>query len=110
MLVVLFQEAYEKFRPELETNGLLLVEASLVNPNADDTVAVRVPAIETAADLGNKLAANIVLLGYLIGATAVISSNAMEQAIRATVNERHLELDMQAYRAGVDLAESAGSD
>ena len=110
MLIVLFQEAYEKFRPELETDGLLLVEASLVNPNADDVVAVRVPAIETAADLGNKLAANIVLLGYLIGATAVVSSNAMEEAIRATVNERHLELDMRAYRAGVDLAESAGND
>ena len=110
MLIVLFQEAYEKFRPDLESDGLLLVEAKLVKPRADDDAAISVPAIETAADLGNKLAANIVLLGYLIGATQVISSKAMEEAICATVNKRHLELDMEAYHAGLELAAGASDD
>lgn len=110
MLIVLFQEAYEKYRPKLETDGLLLVEGSLVHPNADDDAAVIVPAIEMAAELGNKLAANIVLLGYLIGATDVVSIEAMEEAIRATVSKRHLELDMKAYRAGIDLAAKSRDD
>ena len=86
------------------------MESSLVHPSADDDAAITVPAIEVAADLGNKLAANIVLLGYLIGATGVVSMEAMEEAIRATVNKRHLELNMKAYRAGIDLATKARDD
>jgi 2-oxoglutarate ferredoxin oxidoreductase subunit gamma len=110
MLIVLFQEAYEKFRSNLGTGGLLLLESSLVTPRAEDADAIRLPAIEIAAELGNKLAANLVLLGYLVGATDVVSRNAMENAIHEMVDERHLDLDMQAFGAGVDLAARAGGD
>ena len=110
VLIVLFQEAYEKFRPDFDPDGLLIVEESLVHPTEEDTAAVRVPAIRIATELGNKLAANIVLLGYLVGATELVSSNAMEESIRETVNERHLDLNLQAFRAGVDLAARAADD
>jgi 2-oxoglutarate ferredoxin oxidoreductase subunit gamma len=110
MLIVLFQEAYEKFRSNLGTGGLLLLESSLVTPRAEDADAIGLPAIEIATELGNKLAANLVLLGYLVGATDVVSRNAMEDAIHEMVDERHLDLDMQAFGAGVDLAARAGGD
>lgn len=109
-LAVLFQEAYEKFRPQLAPDGLLIIEESLVNPQADETDLIRLPAIKIAEELGNKLAANIVMLGYLIGATKAVTFTAMEEAIRATVNERHLEVDMRALNAGFRLAAEAGND
>lgn len=110
VLVVLFQEAYEKFRPQLASDGLLIVEQDLVNLNGDDVAAIRLPAIRIAEDLGNKLAANIVLLGYLVGATGVISLEAMEAAIRETVNPRHLDLDLQALAEGHRLASESRDD
>ena len=110
VLIVLFQEAYEKFRPALDRDGVLIMEESLVHPTEEDADAVRVPAIKMATELGNKLAANIVLLGYLIGATGLVTTDAMEASIRETVRERHVDLNLQAFRAGVDLAARAPND
>ena len=110
IMAVLFQEAYEKFRPELEPGGLLIVEADLVNLHADEDTPVRLPALRIAEELGNKLAANIVMLGYLIAASKVVSRAAMEEAIEKTVNPRHLQLDLKALDAGIGLAAGAGDD
>jgi 2-oxoglutarate ferredoxin oxidoreductase subunit gamma len=57
-----------------------------------------------AEELGSKLAANIVLLGYLVESTGVVSLEAMEEAIRNTVNPRHLDLDLRALDAGCKQA------
>ncbi len=110
ILVVLFQEAYEKFRPQLKRDGLLIMEAQLVSPRAEDESAIRLPAIEIATELGNKLAANIVMLGFLVGASEVVSRGALVEAIRETVRPAHLDLDLKALDAGFDLADRGGND
>ena len=110
ILVVLFQEAYEKFRSELSPQGLLIVEEDLVGLQDDDAGATRLPAVRIAAELGNKLAANIVLLGFLVGATELVSRDAIEEAIRKRVRQQHLELDLKALDAGIDVARRAGRD
>jgi 2-oxoglutarate ferredoxin oxidoreductase subunit gamma len=110
VLVVLFQEAYEKFRPQLDDGGLLIVEEDLVNLHPDDEGAIRLPAVRIAKELGNKLAANIIMLGYLIKKTGVVSREAMEQAIRNTVREQHVELNIQALEIGWNLASEAAND
>ena len=104
ILAVLFQEAYEKFGPMLAAGGLLVVENDLVHPRDDDTDLIRLPAVSIAAELGNKLAANIVALGYIVGSAQPVSYHAMEQAIRKTVNKRHLDLDLRAFDAGYKFA------
>jgi len=110
ILAVLFQEAYEKFRPRLLPGGLLIVEDDLVSPQPDDAGAIRLPAIRTAEALGNKLAANIVLLGFLVGTSEVVSREAIEDAIRATVRKQHVALDLEALAAGLDLAQEIAND
>lgn len=102
VLAVLFQEAYEKFRDQLAPGGLLVIEQELVDARDDDVV--RLPAIRIAEELGNKLAANIVMLGYLVGASQAVTFHAMEEAIRASVSERHLDLDLRAFNAGFRIA------
>ena len=76
----------------------------------DDAGATRLPAVRIAAELGNKLAANIVLLGFLVGATELVSRDAIEEAIRKRVRQQHLELDLMALDAGIDFARRAGRD
>ena len=110
VLVVLFQEAYEKFRSQLDDGGLLIVEEDLVQLREDDHDAIKLPAVRIAKDLGNKLAANIIMLGYLIRKTGVVSREAMEEAIRNTVREQHVELNLQALEIGWNLASEAQDD
>lgn len=100
ILAVLFQEAYERFRPALKPGGVLIVDADLIALHDDDTEAIRLPAVRIATELGNKLVSNIVLLGYLAGATGAVSREGLEQALRATVAEQHLDIDLAALEAG----------
>ena len=105
VLCTLFQEAYERFRPQLKPGGILIIEADLVTPHADDDGAIRLPATQISAELGSKLAANMVVLGYLVAATGVVGRTSMEDAIRATVAPQHLDLDLRALDAGFERAE-----
>lgn len=110
VLAVLFPEAYEKFRPDLKPGGLLIVEADLVTLHSDDADAVRLPATRIAREVGSKLVTNIVLLGYLIGATGIVSREAIEQAITATGNKKFLDMDLRALDAGFKVAARDRSD
>ena len=107
ILAVLFQEAYERFRPALKSDGMLIVDADLVTLHDDDGAAFKLPATRIAKELGNKLVANIVLLGFLSGMTGVVSRNGLEQAMRASVGKANLEIDLVALAAGVDHAARA---
>jgi len=104
ILAVLFQEAYVLFRSRLKKGGMLLVDSVLVQPAADEQDCHAIPATRIAEELGNRMAANIVMLGYLVGATGVVSREAVEQSIRTTVKEQIVELNLKALDAGMRLA------
>ena len=106
VLAVFFQEAYVMFRPGLRPGGLLLVDDDLVNPRDEKDNFYSVPATRTAEELGNKMAANVVMLGYLIGATNVVSRESVENAIRTTVKPKIVEFNLKALDSGMKLAES----
>jgi 2-oxoglutarate ferredoxin oxidoreductase subunit gamma len=94
----------------MKPEGLLIMESDLVNPRDEDADGIRLPAIEVARELGNKMAANIVMLGYIVGATGVVSREAMEASIRESVRPAHLELDLNALDAGFNMAASKRDD
>lgn len=104
VLAVFFQEAYVKFRPELKRSGLLLADERLVKPAADEECLHLVPATSIAEELGNKMAANVVMLGYLVGVTDIVSREAIEKSIRTTLKPRILNLNLAALEAGMKLA------
>jgi len=106
VLAVLFHEAYTRFRSQLRPGGLMIVDTKLVQPSADDENVCGLPATQIAEDLGSRLAANIVVLGYLVGKTGVVSRESLEQAIRTTVKKQFVDLDMKALDAGISLAQS----
>lgn len=104
ILAVFFQEAYMMFRQHVKADGLLIVDDMLVQPADDEANLHLVPATRIATELGNKMAANVVMLGYLIGASDIVSREAIEASIRTTVKERILDLNLEALNAGMELA------
>jgi len=109
VLAVLFQEAYTRFRSRLKPGGTLIVDTGLVQLSADDKNACGLPATKIAEELGSRLAANVVILGYLVGKTGVVSRESAEEAIRTTVKKQIVDLDLRAFDAGMSLAQSNGS-
>lgn len=109
ILAVLFQEAYAKFRSGVKPGGMLIVDTGLVQLSGDDENVCGLPATKIAEEIGSRLAANIVILGYLVGKTGVVSRESVEQAIRATVKKQIIDVDLKAFDAGMDVAQSNGS-
>jgi 2-oxoglutarate ferredoxin oxidoreductase subunit gamma len=109
ILAVLFQEAYARFHSRIKPGALLIVDTALVRPFENGENIHGLPATRIAEDLGSRLVTNIVILGYVVGMTGVVSRDSMEQAIRSTVHEKHVELDLRALDAGFRRAQQDGS-
>lgn len=106
VLAVLFQEAYTKFRPTLKDGGTLIIDTGLVRPTEDDSCVFGIPATKIAEDLGARLATNVVILGYLVGKTNVVSRESVVEAIRTTMKPKIVDLNIKALDAGLSLAQS----
>lgn len=109
VLAVFFQEAYTRFRSRLKAGGTLIVDTGLVQPFQDDENWYGLPATKIAEDLGSRLVTNVVMLGYLVGKTGVVSRHSVEEAIRNTVKPHVVDLDLKALDAGISLAQSDGA-
>lgn len=97
----------DKFEAELATNGLLIVDSSLVptRPVRSDLETYFIPATEIADGLGNKAFANIVMLGKLIGKTGIVSMESFEAALKKTLppKKHHMIPDeMKALKIGME--------
>lgn len=99
VLVAMSQEAYTKFRPEAREGALILIDSDLVTPHPDD-VTRGIPATRLAEELGKRIVANVVMMGFFTAQAGVVSRAAMEQALEATLRPKLVPLNLRAFEAG----------
>lgn len=107
VLVALSQEAYNRFRPSLAPDGLVLIDEDLVTPEPDDH-PLAIPATRLAEGLGRRIVANMVMLGFFTARTGLVSRQGMEQAIASTVREKTIPLNHKAFATGFEY-DASGS-
>ncbi|GMV99662.1 MAG: hypothetical protein AMXMBFR84_08010 [Candidatus Hydrogenedentota bacterium] len=107
ILVTLFQEAYVKYRPTLRDGGLLILESSLVHPSKEVHPYSAIDATAMADGLGKRLVMNVIVLGFLVGKTGVVSVESMQKAIESTMKSKTVELNLRAFEAGLERATKA---
>ncbi len=103
IVVVLSQEAYRQVGRRRPAECLLIAEEDLVTLDEEaeqGKTVLRVPATRLAEQLGRRIVLNIVMLGYLCGATRVASPEAMKHAIGASVPKGTEALNLRAFDAG----------
>ncbi len=105
LLVTMSQEAYDKFEPSLKPNGILLTEQDLVraHPPRKKIRQFAVPATRIAEKMGNRLFANMVVLGFICAITKLIPEEAVRKAIPGFVPDRFLEKNLEALEKGFEL-------
>jgi 2-oxoglutarate ferredoxin oxidoreductase subunit gamma len=111
ILVAMSQEAYTKFRPTTQSDAVILIDERLVEPFPDDE-PLRFPATRLAEDLGRRIVANVVMLGFFTAATELVSREAMEKAIEDSVRPKTVPLNLKAFASGFEysLAEPTSSE
>ncbi len=109
LLVAMFQTAYEKYIPTLEEDGVLVIDPGLVTELVRPIrTTFEVPATQIAVDLGNRMAANMVMLGFLSESMGIIGHQDLLDVVKDTVNPRFTELNFQAVEAGAAYAKEHG--
>lgn len=109
ILISMSQEAYDKYKLELRENGILIFDKDLVKikPTRGKIKAYAVPATRFAEELGNRIIANLVMLGFFTAITKVVSSEAIKKALPGLVPGRFLDLNMRAFDKGYDYGKKA---
>ena len=103
ILVALSQEAYTKFRPTAKQDALILIEDELVVPVHGDH-PYGIPATRLAEELGRRIVANVVMLGFFTAVSEVTRRESVEQAIKESVKAKTLALNLDAFAAGFEYA------
>jgi len=106
VLVVMSQNALDKYLKDLKEHGTLLVDESMVRkvPRIKARVFT-VPATKMAeTKLKSKICANVIMLGALIKATGIASQQAVEKAIIQSVPNKAQKVNINGFRIGLELA------
>jgi 2-oxoglutarate ferredoxin oxidoreductase subunit gamma len=114
-MVMMSQAAYTTYHGKLAGDGLLLVDADLVEVDRGpeghgpggrhtDQKVIAVPATHIAEEeLGLRIVANIVMLGALTAVADVLSEEAMRQAVLDSVPEGTKDMNERAFNRGYEV-------
>jgi 2-oxoglutarate ferredoxin oxidoreductase subunit gamma len=100
VLVAFSMEAYSRFYPQVKKDALILVDQDLVQYRPDQWHHA-IPASRLADELGRRIVANMVMLGFFTAVTGLISEEGVEKAIEDTVKPHTLELNRRALITGL---------
>jgi 2-oxoglutarate ferredoxin oxidoreductase subunit gamma len=107
VLVAMSQQSLDLSIKDLKTDGVLVVDEGLVERVPEDLKAkvFRVAATKTAEDIfKSKLYTNIIMLGAVAKITKLVTANSMEKAIVEGLSENKREVNINAFRKGLELA------
>ena len=102
--VVMSQEAYNRFGPELKPEGILIVEEDLVRVTdlKGDPKIYSVPATRIAEELGKRVVLNSVMVGFFTAVTSLLTADAVRKAVADSVPASFRELNLKAFETGFE--------
>jgi len=106
ILIAMSPEAVEKNVKDLKKKGLLLIDSTTVKDTPKIEARIfKIPATETSTKvLGEKLYANMIMLGALVKITGMVNEESMEKVISNTFPEKFVSINIEAYKKGKELA------
>ncbi len=107
ILVCMSQTGYEKYRHLLEDNGMLIIDQDMVR-SADSAGGgvFPIPATRIAEELGRKMMANIVMLGFVTSITGAVSLKGMLASVADSVPKGTQEANIAAFNKGYDFGQA----
>jgi Pyruvate/2-oxoacid:ferredoxin oxidoreductase gamma subunit len=107
--VVLHHEFWEPLRAKVRPGGVVLVNSTVFEGTVDPETyrVVEVPATERASELGNVLAASMVMVGAYGAATGLVGVESLVEGMRQSVpayRQQHVAANAAAIEAGYEAA------
>lgn len=106
VLVAMSQDAYATFAADTNANGTILIEDSLVTPDPSlKQSTYGIPATRIAEELGKRIMANMVMVGFVTAITNVCSFDSVREAIRSSVPSGTEEKNLGAFERGLEYGQ-----
>ena len=104
ILISMSQEAYDLYEPDLHEKGTLIIDTDLVKPKPvrGKIKFYSVPSTRFAEELGNRIFANLIMLGFFTAITKITTPEVMKKALPGLVPDRFLDMNMTAFDKGYD--------
>jgi 2-oxoglutarate ferredoxin oxidoreductase subunit gamma len=104
ILVVMSQEAYVRFIPELKDGGILIIEEDLVRVSdlKKNFQVYSIPATRIAEVLGKRMVLNSVMVGFFTAVTNLLDADAVGKAVADSVPASFRELNLKAFEKGLE--------
>ena len=105
VLVCMSQGGFDKFMGDMKAGGTLILDQDLVNPHGalpKDDPYFNIPATRMAEELGRKMMANIIMLGFFTAVTGAISVNSAQNAVTESVPKGTEKMNIKAFTKGYD--------
>jgi len=110
ILLVMSQEACNKYSGLVGPRGQMIVDSSLVW-DIPEVAAKVIPLDITRVakeELGKEMVANIIAMGALVGLTGAVSVEALKAAVLARVPKGTEKLNLQALEIGFNMVSGLG--
>jgi len=114
ILIAMNRASLERFQPDLKNKGLLFFDSSLINSIAfrDNIIPFGIPATKMADSMGNARAANMIMLGGMIAATALLNETTIDKLFSfstASADNKAAEINKNSILEGINYLESKKS-
>ncbi len=109
IMVVMSQEAYNRFAHDLKPGGTLIVEEDLVRVSHlnGNRKIFSIPATRFAEELGKRMVLNSVMVGFFTAVTSLLSEDAVRQAVADSVPIASCDLNLKAFAKGFSYGNKA---
>lgn len=108
ILVCMSQGGYEEYAARLAPGGTIIMDEDLVHPDKRTAEAnsLSIPATRMAEEVGHRMMANIVMIGFLSATTGAISRAAAENAVLGAVPKGTEEKNLVAFKKGFEYGQA----
>jgi 2-oxoglutarate ferredoxin oxidoreductase subunit gamma len=108
VLVCMSQEGFDKNIDSLRSGGLLIWDTDMVKTRdlEPSWTTYHIPATRFAEELGNKMTANIVMLGFLSTVSELVQVDSLRQAMLSSVPGKTRETNGKAFDRGREYGQA----
>lgn len=106
-VVVMNNPSLLRFQNVVQPGGIIFMNKNMIDdrPIRGDIEIFEIPANDLAKSLGNERVVNIVMLGFFVNKTGIVSRGAVETALKDTFSRRGkglVDLNKKAFAEGHD--------
>ncbi len=102
VMICMSQAGFQKNCAMLQEGGAMLWDSDLVKPAelSDQWRCYNIPATRFAEEMGNKMMANIVMLGFVAAVCALVDPESLRQAVLESVPPKTRDKNAAAFDRG----------